>query len=325
MAKQYREQTIRFQNGEMDLAGVLCLPQGSPPYPAVVFIHGSGPASRDGLTMFPPMWEAFAQRGIASLAWDKPGVGESSGDWRFQSALDRAQESIAAIQFLQQHPEIDASRSGCWGSSQAGWIMPIAYSLSPSSIAFIIANSVAIDGEKQEAFRVAHQLPADGYTQRDAEKALAFTELRFEFGHRDMSYESYTKLQQLVEDEPWMNEVFGMGPQEYAGFKQSLQPDPHHKPVAEYLEQISCPILVIFGERDMLVDINESIGVYTAALQKAGNHDVTIKVFPEADHCLFVSQTGGLKEMRRMWEAPVKVFVPGYLDTIAEWVRKRFI
>jgi hypothetical protein len=33
MAKQYREQAIRFQNGEVDLAGVLCLPQGSPPYP----------------------------------------------------------------------------------------------------------------------------------------------------------------------------------------------------------------------------------------------------------------------------------------------------
>ena len=120
MAKQYRQQAIRFQNGEVDLAGVLCLPHGSPPYQAVVFIHGSGPAGRDGLTMFPPMWETFAQRGIASLSWDKPGVGESSGDWRFQSAIDRAQESLAAIQFLQQHPEIDASRIGFWGSSQAG-------------------------------------------------------------------------------------------------------------------------------------------------------------------------------------------------------------
>ena len=80
-----------------------------------------------------------------------------------------------------------------------------------------------------------------------------------------------------------------------------------------------------FGAVVKQVDINESIGVYTAALQKAGNQDVTIKVFPEADHCLFVSQTGGLKEMRRMWEAPVKVFVPGYLDTIAEWVRDRFV
>jgi hypothetical protein len=66
--------------GEESNDGGLCLPQGSPPYPAVVFIHGSGPVRRDGLTMFPPMWEAFAQRGIGSLAWDKPGVGESSGD-----------------------------------------------------------------------------------------------------------------------------------------------------------------------------------------------------------------------------------------------------
>jgi pimeloyl-ACP methyl ester carboxylesterase len=270
------------------------------------------------------MWEAFAQRGIASLAWDKPGVGESSGDWRFQTALDRAQESLAAIQFLRQRPEIDASRIGFWGSSQAGWIMPMAYALSPGSVAFIIANSVAIDGEKQEAFRVAHQLPADGYSQRDAEQALAFTELRFEFGHRDMSYESYAKLQKLVEDQPWMNEVFGMGRQEYEGFKHSLQPDPHHKRVVEYLEQIACPMLIVFGERDTLVDIHESISVYTAALRKAGNRDVTIKVFAEADHCLFSSQTGGLKEMRRMWEATVKSFALGYLDTLAEWVHDRF-
>lgn len=324
MTKPYTEQAVEFHNGEACLAGVLCLPQSPPPYPAVVFIHGSGPARRDGLTMFPPLWAAFAQRGIASLAWDKPGLGESRGDWRFQTALDRAQESLAAIQFLRQRPELDASKIGFWGSSQAGWIMPMAYALSPASVAFIIANSVAIDGEKQEAFRVAHQLPADGYSQRDAEQALAFTELRFEFAHRDMSYALYAKLQKLVEDQPWLNEVFGMGRQEYEGFKHSLQPDPHHRPVVEYLEQIACPMLIVFGERDTLVDIHESIGVYTEALRTAGNHDVTIKVFPAADHCLFSSQTGGMKEMRRMWEATVKGFAPGYLDTLAEWIHDRF-
>ena len=54
---------VTFQNGETTLAGSLVLPRGEPPYPAIVFLHGSGPTSRDGAL-------AYAQR-YAGLGCDE--------------------------------------------------------------------------------------------------------------------------------------------------------------------------------------------------------------------------------------------------------------
>ena len=39
----------------------------------------------------------FARSGFACLAWDKPGVGRSSGDFNAQTFRDRAEESLAAL------------------------------------------------------------------------------------------------------------------------------------------------------------------------------------------------------------------------------------
>ena len=202
--------------------------------------------------------------------------------------------------------------------------MPIIYEMAPEQIAFIIASSVPVGGEEQELFRVAHQLPADGYSSADTEKALAFSELRFEFGHRDLPYETYAKLQKLVEDAPWINEVGAMGPEDYARFKVSIKPDPREKPVKDYLRQVTCPVLALFRRRDTIVNVAESINVYTTALQLAGNRDVTIKVFPDGDHCLFVSKTGGMKEMGQWWEKAQKLFATGYLEIMVDWLEQRF-
>lgn len=113
--RPYREEAIHFQHGEVTLAGVLCLPLFPGPHPAVVYIPGSGPAARDGLGMLPQHWEAFARRGIASLSWDKPGIGNSTGDWTAQSMEDRAHEGLAAIRLLKERQEVAPNKIGVWG------------------------------------------------------------------------------------------------------------------------------------------------------------------------------------------------------------------
>jgi fermentation-respiration switch protein FrsA (DUF1100 family) len=64
-------------SGDITLAGALFMPDDRVRHPAVVLFHGSGPQSRDAETAY---W--FAQHGVAALAYDKRGVGESAGDFR---------------------------------------------------------------------------------------------------------------------------------------------------------------------------------------------------------------------------------------------------
>src|SRR6266516_6650460 len=74
-----RVEPVAFQNGDVRLAGILVTPGRAGPYPAIVFIHGSGPSTREARA-----WKlhanAFNQRGFAVLVYDKRGSGQSTGD-----------------------------------------------------------------------------------------------------------------------------------------------------------------------------------------------------------------------------------------------------
>src|SRR5262249_58614384 len=121
----FTQQEVSFRSGDNTLKGSLLLPKTRGPHPAVAFVHRSGSLDRNDWTLHPALREHLAQHGIASLSWDKPGVGASSGDWTQQSFQDRGQEAIAAVKFLQGRPEINARRVGLWGISQGGWICPL--------------------------------------------------------------------------------------------------------------------------------------------------------------------------------------------------------
>ncbi len=72
---------ITFTNGESQLAGVVVKPAASQPCPAIILVHGSGPDDRDGQGAFVTLRQLFASHGYAVLSYDKPGGGQSTGDW----------------------------------------------------------------------------------------------------------------------------------------------------------------------------------------------------------------------------------------------------
>ena len=96
-------ETMTVASGDDLLYGTLELPDGSAPCPVALIIAGSGATDRDGNN---PMGgsnnslkflaEALASRGIASLRFDKRGIGESAGavtaeeDLRFETYIDDA-------------------------------------------------------------------------------------------------------------------------------------------------------------------------------------------------------------------------------------------
>ncbi|GAA3581282.1 alpha/beta hydrolase [Amycolatopsis ultiminotia] len=94
------------------LAGTLTLPAGSGPHPAVVLLHGSGPVDRDGnagklvQNLGAPLATALAAQGIATLRYDRRGVGATPGRWRTSGFTGNCEDAAAAVRALSAHPAV---------------------------------------------------------------------------------------------------------------------------------------------------------------------------------------------------------------------------
>ena len=110
------------------IAATLTLPPGAGPFPAAVMVHGSGPANREEFQTFTAY---LASQGVAVLAGDKRGIGQSTGTYPGERASEStiavlARDAEAEIRFVAALPQIDRARLGLFGDSQAGWIIPVA-------------------------------------------------------------------------------------------------------------------------------------------------------------------------------------------------------
>jgi pimeloyl-ACP methyl ester carboxylesterase len=123
-------------------AATLTLPPGSGPFSAVAMVHGSGPRTRDEFDIFTAY---FALKGVAVIADDKRGVGESGGAYPGDLAAHGTIELLAGdaraeVGLLVSLKQVDSRRVGLFGDSQAGWIVPVA-AAGDAAVRWAILNS----------------------------------------------------------------------------------------------------------------------------------------------------------------------------------------
>lgn len=125
--EEYKVEDVEFVSHEIRLSGSIVFPATGEIHSAVVFVHGSGKQERN------MHWaQRFASEGIAALVYDKRGAGRSGGDYEGNQSVSEqninllADDSIAALNVLHEHPKTKELPIGLTGISQAGWIVPIA-------------------------------------------------------------------------------------------------------------------------------------------------------------------------------------------------------
>jgi dienelactone hydrolase len=311
-----REETVHFASDGITLAGTLVLPEGSQPHPAVVLFHGSGPQSRD---LYTARW--FASEGIASLAYDKRGVGESTGDFRKVPFMELCDDGLGAIQYLKSRKEIDAKRIGVWGLSQGGWLGPLAASRS-ADVAFVIAVSgPGVSPGEQMIVYYANELRDQGVDESDVREASTVRRDIWSYMSSGLGYEKTKAELDKVHTKRWYNQAkvqqddsFGALPtplelSKPAGrsamwFKQEAVYDP-----VPALRALRVPALFLFGDHDRLIPVEESVAVIQRVLAEGKHHDFTIRVFPNVDH-----------EMRLVTSEAMGAVDPEYLKTMRDWL-----
>jgi len=310
------EETVHFASGDITLAGTLVLPEGSQPHPAVVLVHGSGPQKRD---LFTARW--FAAEGIAALAYDKRGVGESGGDFRKVPFMELCDDGLGAIKYLESRKEIDAKRIGVWGLSQGGWLGPLAASRS-ADVAFVIAVSgPGVSPGEQMIVYYANELRRQGMDEGDVREAstvrrdiwsymssgLGYEKTKAELGEaRTKQWYSQARVQQDDSFGPLPTPAELSKPvgRRAIWFKQEAVYDP-----VPALRALRVPALFLFGDHDQLIPVDESVVVIQRVLAEDKHRDFTIWVFPNADH-----------EMRLVTSKATGAIDPEYLKTMRDWL-----
>src|SRR5262249_28393983 len=128
--------------------------------------------------------DRLARHGIASLAFDKRGTGESTGDWHLADFDVLAEDVLAGVQWLRRHPRIRPDKVGLLGISQAGWIIPLAASRC-QDIAFIVPISGgAVMPAEQDLWHRRQDLEFLGVPERFIEIQRKVTTMAFDWQRR---------------------------------------------------------------------------------------------------------------------------------------------
>jgi pimeloyl-ACP methyl ester carboxylesterase len=321
----YREERVKFPTRGATLAGTLLLPNGRGPHPAVVCVHGSGRQTRNGNAAgMRLVADHFARHGVAVLIYDKRGAGESSGDWSTEAFEDLAGDVTAAVDTLKRRKEIDATKIGLWGISQAGWIMPMAAARS-KDIAFIICVSGAGCGStvaQQVLYSTEVEMRAKQISPDDIKQVLDANSVFFEHLRAGAASDGsrldamVRRLQENTKIKDWLpplsSEIDWVKRDKWY-FLYPIDFD-----ASPFWKQFSRPVLGIFAELDALTQTQRVVSAFATTLGARSNTDFTVTVFPRACHDMLEGQKVDDSALGEL-----KTFAPGYFEVMTDWLSKK--
>jgi len=152
------------------LGGTVISPALPGRHPAVVFVHGAGPATRARLL---DQAEALAAAGIVSLVYDKRRAGYS---WAHRDYAQLADDALAMVRLLRARPDVDPGRVGLWGVSEGGWVVPLAAAASADVGFAVLVNAPTVTPGAQVSWAIddgLRRVGAPAGARRLASRAVA--------------------------------------------------------------------------------------------------------------------------------------------------------
>lgn len=289
-----------------DLSAEVIIPPGEGPFPGVVFLHGSGPQPKDA-NRFSAF--ALAEEGIASIIFDKRGVGQSKGNWQGADFEELAQDGIAVASYFSSLNQIDYI--GFFGHSQGGWIGPLAASLWGETAFVISSAGPAVSPAREAQWSFIYNALNAGASEADIPNIRKVVEDWHE-GLRSGIWEPFTTGLKELEGESWYS----------ASGLQYLQypPDPAHMkyylPFMDYdpipvLQNLDKPLYAILTPDDESIDAVET-EIILKELKAAGK-DIQVKLYPGYNHGFRkIGTNGGIR-----WPG----FPEDYFELQAEFVK----
>lgn len=300
------EYDITFKSDLLKISGTLILPESEYKLPVVLMVPGSGQVDRNEnhprmpLNLFFEIAAHLYRNDVASLRYDKRGVGKSEGDYWTTGLFDNVNDAFAAYNFLKNHEKIDSERIFILGHSEGAYI---AIRLASTGIdirgTILLAGGVRSgeDEIKWQAVQVARgtkglnaflikllRINIEKMQQKQLDKIKKTTK-------------DYTRIQLIARlNAKWMREFLSYNP-------------------ADDMAKIGSPVLAITGEKDIQVDPNNLKIMDTLIKSPFEYH-----IIPDGTHIFRIEKgTPTLSTYKKQIKQPVDSRI---LDIIDIWLKK---
>ncbi|HHV97711.1 MAG TPA: alpha/beta fold hydrolase [Clostridiaceae bacterium] len=308
---EFSEENVNIGEGEWVLPGVLTLPVGEGPFPAVVLVHGSGPHDKDETIgpnkPFKDLADGLAQRGIAVLRYDKRTLVHASKIQNIANITVKEEtidDAISAVELLKKDERIARDKIFILGHSLGGMLAPR------------IAHEIASTNEKDG---IAGIIIMAGSPRRLED--IIFSQLKY-FLDMDTTKSDNQKEEELRKYEEEIIRIKELDSLEYGDIKEDLYyfgipayywKDLNSYDTAELAAKIDIPILILQGEKDFQV-FTEDYELWKEKLSTKKN--VTFKLYPELNHIFMEHHNKGTIE---------DYYIPGHIpqyviDDINSWI-----
>jgi outer membrane protein assembly factor BamB/pimeloyl-ACP methyl ester carboxylesterase len=312
-ARNFETEDIGFNNGDVKLAGTLYKPKGDRPHPAIIFLHGSGPATR--WEWAPYFAEKFAELGFASLIFDKRGCGESTGIWYASSLDDLSMDAVKALDYLKTRDDIEKDKIGMWGFSNSGWVVANALNFN-NDISFIICVSGGGQTPREiERYGYQNALDQGKLTEAEKKEAMALVEQYLNYLADGQNRESLVQNIDNAKNTAWYPFLNLEKVMPDADTRKDWAWVGNWDPLPS-IEKIKVPMLIMFGEADMQTEPKTSAERWKQGLAKAGNSNYEMITFKDANHGIRIGEHSSSAAI--FWQD----FAPGYVDTIMNWMER---
>jgi len=332
----YHTEEVSFENGEISLAGTLTLPKGKNAFPTVLLIAGAGPSDRNqfgyGHKTFLVLADHLAQCGIASLRFDKRGVGGSTGEYHLATSGDFASDALSGIEYLKTLKQVH--NIGVVGHSEGGAIAAVVAAES-EDVAFVVSMAgPAVSGEKLLYEQGLILQKAVGIDQKRIKEDRKLRQKVFAIIKKEDNFQEIEKNIRKVVGKHFAKSsshakttaAEGIAVLHPSNIEELLTRivSPWFRyfltfDSSKYLKQVQVPILALGAEKDLQVPPHQNIPAVEKALKSAKHTNFTIKVLPNLNHMFQTCQTGAISEYSSIEET----IAPTALHTISDWILER--
>lgn len=219
-----------------------------------------------------------AQYRVEAEAFARAGVATLTYDKRTvgysqteRSYAQLADDAVAAADLLRTQDGVAPGQVGLWGLSEGGWVAPLAASRAPDTAFLIVVGGNAMSPLRQQVWAEAVKMQAAG-VRGSLVSAASMQTYRF---------------------------IDGAG----------LFPEARYDP-GPVLGRLRLPVLGIWGALDRSTPPVETVPLFRAGLDRAGNRHYTLRTIGGADHSLRRTEDGFRAEPE---------LVEGYAELVGSW------